>query len=86
MVAQKSGRISICDFNCPYLLDTDHPETNQFSVGISTRQKDYIILKAMEKPLINVLWLGTLMVMTGFGVAIARRYREFTRMKLKGQE
>jgi cytochrome c-type biogenesis protein CcmF len=63
-----------------------HPETGQFTIGINTRQKDYIIVKAMEKPLINVLWIGTLMVMTGFSIAIVRRYREFKNMKLKGLE
>ena len=40
----------------------------------------------MEKPLINVLWLGTLMLMAGFGIAMVRRFREFTKMKEKGRE
>ena len=82
------GRIpdEIGDLGVQLTLVNIHPETNQFTIGISTRQKDYVILKAMEKPLINVLWLGTIMVMTGFGIAIARRFREFTKMKEKGQE
>jgi cytochrome c-type biogenesis protein CcmF len=82
------GRIpdEIGDLGVQLTLMNIHPETNQFSIGVSTRQKDYVILKAMEKPLINVLWLGTLMVMTGFGVAIVRRFREFNKMKEKGLE
>lgn len=82
------GRIpdEVGDLGVQLTLLNIHPETNQFSVGISARQKDYVILKAMEKPLINVLWLGTFMLMAGFTVAIVRRFREFTKMKEKGLE
>jgi cytochrome c-type biogenesis protein CcmF len=82
------GRIpyEISDLGVQVTLLNIHPETNQFSIGVSTRQKDYVILKAMEKPMINVLWLGTLTVMAGFVVAIIRRFREFTKMKEKGLE
>jgi cytochrome c-type biogenesis protein CcmF len=62
------------------------PETGKFTFGINTTQKDYIIMKAMEKPLINVLWLGTLVVMLGFGIALIRRYSEFSKMRDKGLE
>ncbi len=82
------GRIpyEIGDLGVQLTLLNIHPETGQFSIGVSTRQKDYVILKAMEKPLINVLWLGTLMLIVGFTVAIVRRYREFSKMKAKGLE
>jgi cytochrome c-type biogenesis protein CcmF len=82
------GRIphEIRDLGIQLTLLNIHPETNEFSIGISTRQKDYVVLKALEKPFINVLWLGTLMVMAGFGVAIVRRFREFNKMKEKGLE
>ncbi len=82
------GRIpyEIRDLGIQLTLTNIHPETNQFSIGISTRQKDYVIVKAMEKPFINVLWLGTFLVMTGFSMAIVRRFREFNKMKEKGLE
>ena len=63
-----------------------HPETNDFTLGISTRQKDWVVLKALEKPFINVLWIGTLVLMAGFAVALVRRSREFTKMREKGLE
>jgi cytochrome c-type biogenesis protein CcmF len=63
-----------------------NPETGKFTFEISEGQRDYIVLKAMEKPLINVLWLGTLIVMLGFGVAVFRRYTEFVKMRDKGME
>jgi cytochrome c-type biogenesis protein CcmF len=82
------GRIpyEIKDLGIQLTLLNIHPESNQFSIGISTRQKDYVVLKAMEKPFINVLWLGTFLVLTGFSMAIARRFKEFNKMKEKGLE
>jgi cytochrome c-type biogenesis protein CcmF len=53
------------------------PETNEFLLGITSRQKDWVVIKALEKPLINVLWLGTFVLMIGFGMAMVRRFREF---------
>lgn len=62
------------------------PETNSFTFGINTTQKDYIVLKAIEKPMINILWIGTLLMVLGFVIAISRRYTEFIRMRDKGVE
>jgi cytochrome c-type biogenesis protein CcmF len=45
-------------------------------MGVNTTQKDYVILKAMEKPFINVLWIGTLVMSIGFVMAIVRRVKE----------
>lgn len=69
-----------------FSLDNIHPEANEFSVSFSTRQKDWIVLRALEKPFINVLWIGTLVLMAGFGIAMTRRIREFRLMKAKGLE
>lgn len=82
------GRIpdEVKDLGLKFALLNIHPETNQFSIGINTRQKDWVVIKAMEKPYINVLWLGTVVVMVGFGVAMVRRFGEFRKMKAKGQE
>lgn len=63
-----------------------HPETDELTLGIQTRQKNWIVIKAMEKPFVNVLWLGTLVLMAGFGIALTRRFREFNKMKAKGLE
>ena len=52
------------------------PKTGKFTFGINTTQKDWIILKAMEKPYIDLLWLGSIFVMFGFGIAIVRRRKE----------
>jgi cytochrome c-type biogenesis protein CcmF len=54
------------------------PDKNAVQLGLNTAQKDYIILKAVEKPMINILWLGTLILMIGFTMAMVRRSREHT--------
>jgi cytochrome c-type biogenesis protein CcmF len=53
-----------------------HPDTNEFTIGVNTRQKDWVVIKALEKPYINVLWLGTGVLMIGFFMAMVRRFRE----------
>ena len=82
------GRIpdDISDLGIRVTLMNIHPETNEFSVGLNTRQKDWVVIKAMEKPYINVLWVGTLVLMVGFGMGMSRRIREFKKMKAKGLE
>ncbi|MBT1690215.1 cytochrome c biogenesis protein CcsA [Dawidia soli] len=82
------GRISdeVKDLGLRFTLLSIHPETNTFVVGVNTRQKDWVIIKAMEKPFINILWIGTLVLMAGFGIAMVRRFREFIKMRAKGQE
>ncbi|UII34310.1 cytochrome c biogenesis protein CcsA [Fulvivirga ulvae] len=82
------GRISdeVSDLGLKLTLLNIYPEKNSMAIGANTRQKDWVVLKAMEKPLINVLWLGTLLLMVGFGIAINRRYSEFKKMREKGME
>ncbi len=82
------GRIpdEIGDLGVKLTLLNVHPETNNFSIGATTRQKNWVVMKALEKPYINVLWLGTLVFVVGFVVAIRRRYSEFQKMKRKGLE
>jgi len=62
------------------------PENDSFVFQVDTSQKNWIIMKAIEKPLINILWFGTLIMILGFVVAINRRYDEFKKMRQKGIE
>lgn len=84
MVGQIPAEIK--DLGIRFSLQSIHPESNEFTLGINTRQKDWVVLKALEKPFINVLWIGTLVLMTGFGMALRRRSKEFVRMRGKGLE
>jgi len=47
-----------------------HPETSSFTIGVSNTQKDYIVLKIIEKPFINLLWMGIVIMIFGFFIAI----------------
>jgi cytochrome c-type biogenesis protein CcmF len=76
----------IADLGLRFTLINIHPQTDQFTIGFNARQKDWVVIKAMEKPFINVLWIGTLVLMIGFSIAMVRRFREFSKMKEKGLE
>ncbi len=82
------GRIpdEVKDVSSKLTLLNIHPDRGTFEMGVNTAQLDYIILEAVEKPFINVLWLGTLLVVTGFLIAVNRRYTEFVKMRDKGVE
>ena len=63
-----------------------NPATNSFVFGLNTTQKDWIIMEVVEKPMINILWIGTILMVFGFVIAIIRRYTEFMKMRDKGVE
>ena len=65
-------------------LNEINPQTGKFTFAVNRTQRDYIVMKALEKPLINLLWIGTFIVVLGFLIATVRRYREFAKMKVKG--
>lgn len=63
-------------------LNEIDPRTGKFTFAVNRTQRDYIVMKAFEKPMINVLWIGTLVVILGFLIATVRRYREFRKQSL----
>lgn len=69
-----------------FSLEWIDPDTGDVTIGVNTTQKDVIIIKAIEKPHINVLWIGTLVMVAGFIIATRRRYTEFKLMRDKGVE
>lgn len=52
------------------------PKTERFTFNVNTTQRDYIVMKATEKPFINVLWIGVFVLVIGFTMSTARRFRE----------
>jgi cytochrome c-type biogenesis protein CcmF len=85
---QMAGKIPIevKDIAARISVNSIQPENNSFTFEISTTQKDWIIMEAVEKPYINVLWIGTFLVMIGLFVAILRRYDEFIISRDKAME
>ncbi|MBC8111526.1 MAG: cytochrome c biogenesis protein CcsA, partial [Verrucomicrobia bacterium] len=53
----------------------DH-KNGAFQFTYNTGQRDFIILKALEKPYINLLWMGVLIMITGFTMATVRRIQD----------
>ena len=54
------------------------PEQNAAELEVMQEdpQKDYIVLKAMVFPYINVLWLGIIVMVIGFFISLANRYQQ----------
>jgi len=59
------------------------PSTGKFTFAVNTTQRDFIVMKATEKPLINILWLGTFVLVIGFVMATIRRFKDFIKMRDK---
>jgi cytochrome c-type biogenesis protein CcmF len=74
------GRVPeiIEDLGLKISLDQIDPVKGKFTFAISTTGKDYIILKATEKPFINLLWGGTLLM--GLGLVLSMRQRKAGRV------
>ena len=72
------GRVpdEIEDLGLRLSLNAVDPQQGKFTFGVSTTQKDYIILKAVEKPFINLVWSGTLLMAIGFGLALRKGSRK----------
>ncbi|MBC6427456.1 MAG: cytochrome c biogenesis protein CcsA [Ekhidna sp.] len=62
------------------------PQEDAVILAYQTTQKDWIIMEVVKKPWINLLWIGTLLLVVGFIIAIRRRYVEFIKMRDKGVE
>ncbi|WP_373400491.1 cytochrome c biogenesis protein CcsA [Algoriphagus halophilus] len=82
------GKIPVVDSELGIKISLENilPEENKFVFKVNQYQKDYVVMKAIVKPYINVLWIGTIIMLTGFTVAIFRRFDEFKKMRDKGLE
>ena len=82
------GKIPVVDSELGIKVSLENilPEDNKFVFKVNQYQKDYVVMKAIVKPYINVLWVGTIIMLTGFSVAIFRRFDEFKKMRDKGLE
>ena len=50
-----------------------NPQTQEFSFSYNTTQQDLIIIKAIEKPYINLVWVGSILIFIGLFVSTFRR-------------
>ena len=54
-------------------MNVDNGSINLFVEGVDVTPEDWIVVQAYEKPLINLLWVGILILTAGFGLATFRR-------------
>jgi len=82
------GKLPVIDSELGLKISLENilPEQNKFVFKVNQYQKDYVVLKAIVKPYINVLWVGTIVMLFGFTVAMYRRFDEFVKMRDKGIE
>lgn len=82
------GKLPVIDNELGIKISLENilPEENKFVFKVNQYQKDYVVMKAIVKPYINVLWMGTIIMLIGFTVAIYRRFDEFRKMRDKGLE
>jgi cytochrome c-type biogenesis protein CcmF len=77
-VIEKAGVMVVMD---RIISDKDKPGEMKFIITSATRRPklEYIILKAIEFPYINLLWGGTVIMVFGFCLAIFQRFKESKR-------
>jgi len=67
---------TIPELGLRFTIENIDPVEKKFTISTETSQKDWVILKVMEKPLINLVWLGTLVICGGFWMAWFRRIKQ----------
>jgi cytochrome c-type biogenesis protein CcmF len=67
VVEDVGARIALAEIN---------PTDQTFTISVETAKTDWIILKAVEKPGINILWIGILVMTFGFMMSVYRRFSE----------
>ena len=57
-------------------MNVDNGSIRLFLEGVAVSPEEWIVVQAWEKPFINFLWLGFLLLTGGFGLAVWRRYAD----------
>jgi len=66
-----------------FLPDNVNPSQTRVIVTTATREprRDFVVLKAILFPMINLVWAGTIIMVIGFSVAVYRRIREYRKYR-----
>lgn len=65
-------------------LDPKSEKPVQLVVTYKNQAADYVIMKAVEFPMINLVWIGTVIMAIGFALSVFRRAKEYRKIKLVG--
>lgn len=74
---EESIEAEIEDLGLTFTFQKIFPETGKVQIGVEDKERsDFIIMKAMIFPYINILWLGCLVMVVGFFMSMMQRNRE----------
>ncbi len=79
---------TIIALNTEIRLEEIRPQTEKFVIGVRSAVKEdkFITLKALLFPYINVLWLGWIITVIGFGISVWQRVKEYKRVRAREAE
>jgi cytochrome c-type biogenesis protein CcmF len=55
-----------------------NPQSQEFGFAWNTTQQELIVVKALEKPYINLVWIGSILIFIGLFIATYRRMKPAT--------
>ena len=55
----------VYDLGVKVFLSSILPKKEKFTISFETTQKNWVIIEAMKKPLINLMWLGFFIMIFG---------------------
>ena len=62
-------------------MNVDNGSANFVVEGAETNTEDWVLVQAYEKPFINLVWIGFLVLTGGFVVSMVRRMQDHTRSR-----
>ena len=61
------------DLGVKVYLSSILPKQEKFTVSFETTQKNWVIIEAMKKPLINLMWIGFFIMIFGLSLSLVKR-------------
>ncbi len=77
-------RYDVTDAGLRVTFNKIDPKSGSIELLIAEKNpgpREYVIMKALKFPMINLLWLGTVVLVIGFSMAVMDRYREAKRIE-----
>lgn len=84
LLRKSNGQVSFIparaeDWNLTLTFQRMNVNTGEIVLGVEgvrVMPEDWLVVQAYEKPFINILWIGIIIMTGGFGLAFARRMRD----------
>lgn len=60
-------------FGTKMLIKKIEPKTGQVTIAVARTQPDWVTIKAIEMPMINLVWIGTIVMILGMSLSVVKR-------------